>query len=164
MLRRNTLITVFVIGWTLLFQYETLRASYLSPLVLRLRSAPALSEAEGLAGRELPKLPFLFPPAGWIMFFNIDKSYGFAEVYGIRGGQQMLLDPHDILETKAISYDNIHRNVLVGVLSRVDAQSFCRFLRRKFPSYDEFLVVYAQYPDLITTPDRILRQLAYRCQ
>ena len=148
MLRRNTLITVFVIGWTLLFQYETLRASYLGPLV----------------GRELPKVPFLFPPAGWIMFFNVDRSYGFAEVYGVRDGDRVLLDPHDILETKAVGYDNIHRNVLVGVLSLADAQSFCRFLHRKFPSYDEFLVVYAQYPDLVTTPDRILRQLAYRCQ
>ena len=156
MLRRNTLITVFVIGWTLLFQYETLRAGYLSPLVLRLRSAQA--------GRQLPKLPFLFPPAGWIMFFNIDKSYGFAEVYGVRDGVHVLLDPHDILETKAVGYDNIHRNVLVGVLSRGDAQSFCRFLRRKFPSYDQFLVVYAQYPDVIKTPDRVLRQVAYRCQ
>ena len=148
MLRRNTLITVFVICWTLVFQYETLRASYLSPL----------------AGRELPKLPFLFPPAGWIMFFNIDKSYGFAEVYGVRDGEHVLLDPHDILETKAVGYDNIHRNVLVGVLSRGDAQSFCRFLRRKFPSYDQFLVVYAAYPDVIKTPDRVLRQVAYRCQ
>ena len=98
------------------------------------------------------------------MFFNIDKSYGFAEVYGVEGSKQILLDPHDILETKAVGYDNIHRNVLVGVLSRADKASFCRFLRRKFPSYDEFLVVYAQYPDLIMTPDRILRQLAYRCQ
>ena len=147
MLRRNTLITVFVICWTLLFQYETLRASYLSPLV----------------GRELPKVRFLFPPAGWIMFFNVNPSYGFAEVYGVRGGERTLLDPHDILETKAVGYDNIHRNVLVGVLSREDAQPFCRFLRRKFPSYDEFLIVYARYPDLINAPDQILRQVAYPC-
>lgn len=148
MFRRNTLITVFVIVWTLLFHYETLRASYLSPL----------------AGRELPKVRLLFPPAGWIMFFNVDPSYGFAEVYGIRESERVLLDPHDILETKALGYDNIHRNVLVGVLSRGDKVSFCRFLLRKFPSYDEFLVVHAQYSDLITTPDRILRKAAYRCQ
>ena len=148
MLRRNTLITVFVICWTLIFQYETLRAGYLSPL----------------AGRELPKLPFLFPPAGWIMFFNVDKSYGFAEVYGFRGSQRAKLDPHEIFETRAVGYDNIHRNVLVGVLSRGDAQPFCRFLRRKFPSYDGFLIVYGQYSDLINTPDLVLRQIAYRCQ
>ena len=147
-LRRNTLITMFVICWTLVFQYETLRASYLSPLV----------------GRELPKLPLLFPPAGWIMFFNVNRSYGFAEVYGFRSGEPVQLDPHEILETRAVGYDNIHRNVLVGVLSRADKASFCRFLRRKLPKYDQFLVVYAEYPDVINTPDRILRRVAYQCQ
>ena len=148
MLRRNTLITVFVICWTLLFQYETLRAGYLSPL----------------AGRELPKVQLLFPPAGWIMFFNVDPSYGFAEVYGILGGERVLLDPHDILETKAVGYDNIHRNVLVGVLSREAPRPFCGFLHRKFPGYDQFLIVHAEYPDLISAPDRVLRRVAYQCQ
>ena len=147
-MRRNTLITWFVICWTLLFQYETLRANYLSPL----------------AGRELPKLKFLFPPAGWIMFFNIDRSYGFAEVYGIRDRQPFLLDPHDIFKTRAVGYDNIHRNVLVSVLSRRDASAFCRYLHRKFPAYESFAVVAAEYPDLIETPDRVLRQVAYRCE
>jgi len=145
--RRRT-ITWFVICWTLLFHYETLRANYLSPL----------------AGRELPKVQLLFPPAGWIMFFNVDPSYGFAEVYGIRGNERVLLDPHDILETKAVGYDNIHRNVLVGVLSREHAQPFCRFLRRKFPEYDEFFVVYAEYPDVVNMPDRVLRRVAYQCR
>jgi hypothetical protein len=148
LLRKNTLITVFVICWTLLFQYETLRASYLSPLV----------------GRQLPKLPFLFPPAGWIMFFDVDKSYGFAEVYGIRDGRPSLIDPHEIFETRNVGYDNIHRNVLVSVLSAPHADDFCRYLRHKFPASDAFAVVAAQYPDLIETPDRILRALAYRCQ
>ena len=146
-LRRNTLVTVFVVCWTLIFHYETLRANYLSPLV----------------GRELPKLPLLFPPAGWIMFFNVDKTYGFAEVYGIQGTEPVKLDPHDILRTKAVGYDNIHRNVLVGVLNRHDAPSFCRYLRRRFPTYDSFAVVYAHYPDIVETPERILRQVAYRC-
>ena len=147
-LRRNTLITWFVIVWMVLFHYETLRHNYLSPLVKR----------------ELPKTPLLFPPAGWIMFFNVDKSYGFAEVYGIRQDKPTQLNPHDILETKAVGYDNIYRNVLVEVLYKEHAPRFCQFLRRKFPSYDSFAVVYARYPDLIETPDRILRQLAYRCQ
>jgi hypothetical protein len=147
MRRRNFFITAFVILWTLVFQYETLRANYLSPL----------------AGRPLPKLAFLFPPAGWIMFFNVDPSYGFAEVYGIRRGAPTKLDPHDILETKALGYDNIHRNVLIGVLYRESAQEFCRFLERKFPQYDAFAVLYGQYPDVVKMPDRVFYQVAYRC-
>ena len=195
--RGHARITGFVILWTLVFHYETLRANYLSPLVF----GPPRTTAEGRPlRRQLPKLPLLFPPAGWIMFFNVDQSYGFAEIYGIRGNRPSLLDPHDIIETRSVGYDNIHRNVLIAALSpstvgtpeqcaelrRVDPQEyratvlvgacndppsqpvaslpFCRFLRRKFPSYDSFAVVYAQYPDLIETPDRILRQVMYRCQ
>jgi len=146
-LRRHTLITWFVVAWTLLFQYETLRASYLTPLLKR----------------ELPKLPLLFPPAGWIMFFNVDRTYGFAEVYGLRGSEVAQLDPHDIFETRAVGYDNIHRNVLVGVLYRDRAPAFCRYLHRKFPGYDAFAVVHAEYADVVNAPDRILRQVAYRC-
>jgi hypothetical protein len=148
LLRRNRAITWFVICWTLLFHYETLRANYLSPLLKR----------------ELPKLHLLFPPAGWIMFFNIDRAYGFAEVYGIKDRTPMLLDPHDILETRAVGYDNIHRNVLIGVLYPQRAPQFCPFVKRKFPEYDSFAVVYAQYPDIVKTPERILRQVVYRCE
>ena len=144
--RRRT-ITWFVILWTLLFHYETLRANYLSPA----------------AGRPLPKLPLLFPPAGWIMFFHVDKAYGFAEVYGLRQGEAVPLDPHEIFATRAVGYDNIHRNMLVGVLERHDAPGFCRYLHRKFPDEAAFAVVYAQYPDLIQTPERILLQVVYRC-
>ena len=145
--RRGILITVFVVCWTLIFGYETLRANYLSPLFKR----------------PLPKLPLLFPPAGWIMFFNVDRSYGFAEVYAIRNGQLALIDPHRIFSTRAVGYDNIHRNVLVGVLEADRAPAFCRYLRRKFPDADGFVVVYANYPDLIAAPDRVMRQIAYRC-
>ena len=148
MLRRSVPITWFVICWTLVFQYETLRLNYLSPLFKR----------------QLPKLPLLFPPAGWIMFFNVDRSYGFAEVYGFRGEVPVKLDPHDIFETTAVGYDNIHRNVLVGVLDRREAPAFCRYLRRKFPAYDSFAVLYGQYPDIVRTPDRVLYAVAYRCQ
>lgn len=145
--QRNTLITWFVAAWLVLFQYESLRAGFLSPA----------------AGRPLPKTPLLFPPAGWIMFFNVDRAYGFAEVYSSRGRQRTLIDPHDILETKAVGYDNIRRNVLVGVLSQEAAPGFCRFLRRKFPDEDSFSVVYAQYPDIVDAPDRVERYVAYRC-
>ncbi len=145
--RRNTLITWFVIGWTLLFQYETLRANYLSPLL----------------GRQLPKMALLFPPAGWIMFFRVPPEYGFAEVHGIRDGQPTVLDPHRIFETTAVGYDNIRRNVLVGVLSPGEARRFCRYLRRKFPAYDSFLLLYGRYPDLVNAPERVEYQPLYQC-
>jgi hypothetical protein len=148
MLRRSILISWFVALWLILFNYESLRANYLIPLT----------------GRQLPKTRLLFPPAGWIMFFNIDRSYGFAEVYAIRGSTNRKLDPHDIFETKAVGYDNVHRNMLVGVLYRDRSADFCQYLRRKFPGHDAFAVVYAQYPDFIAAPDRIQRQVAYRCQ
>ena len=148
MRRRGLSISLFVVCWTLVFGYETLRANYLIPLF----------------HRPLPKLAFLFPPAGWIMFFNVDRGYGFAEVYGVRGGHPTLIDPHRIFSTRAVGYDNIHRNVLVGVLEAGRAKDFCRFLRRKFPDEEEFVVVYANYPDLMALPEQIVRQVAYRCQ
>ena len=144
---QRVLITWLVIGWTLLFHYESLRAHYLSPLL----------------HRELPKLPLLFPPAGWIMFYQIDPTYGFAEVRGLQGSTWHRLDPHTIFTTRALGYDNIHRNVLVGVLSRTDAGTFCRYLRRKFPQYEAFAVLYGQHPDLINAPDTVRYQLAYHC-
>ncbi len=147
MLRRNTLITWFVIGWTLLFQYETLRAHYLSPL----------------AGRPLPKMALLFPPAGWIMFFRVEPAYHFAVVHGIRRGQPIALDPHAIFETRAVGYDNIRRNVLVGVLYRETAGPFCGYLHRKFPAYDRFHVFSGAYPDLISAPERVVYEPAYQC-
>lgn len=148
MWRRPSAITWFVICWMLVFHYESLRANYLNPL----------------CHRRLPKLPLLFPPAGWIMFFHIDPRYGFAEVYALRDGRTVQLDPHDIFSTTAIGYDNIHRNVLVGVIDQDRAEPFCRYLRRKFPDDEALAVVYGEYPDVVQTPDRILRQIAYRCQ
>ena len=148
MSRRNAAITWFVICWLSVLLYETFRYNYLSPLI----------------GRPLPKLALLFPPAGWIMFYEVDNTYGFAEVYGMRGGQPSMIDPHDIFETKAVGYDNIHRNVLVGVLSQDRAPAFCRYLRRKFPQHESFAVLYGQYPDVIAEPRRVEYRVAYRCQ
>ena len=165
MSRRHVWISLFVIVWISLFHYETLRLRYLSPLV----------------GHELPKLKGLYPPAGWIMFFNVDRTYGMAEVYGLQRpsdfiqgaipsgveGQPtyhpVLLDPHTIFATRFLLYDNIRRNVLISVLSPSRAKDFCQFLTRKFPSYERFAVVYAQYPDVADRPTDVQRQLAYRC-
>ena len=147
MQRRDVAITWFVIVWLSIFTYETFRASYLSPLFKR----------------ELPKLPLLFPPAGWIMFYRVDPSYGFAEVRGIRAGQPITLDPHEIFSTKGVGYDNIHRNMLVGVLNSSAAPSFCRYLHRKFPQYEAFAIFYGQYPDVTQDATHPIYQLAYRC-
>ena len=144
---RNLWISLFVIVWVAVFHYETLRLNYLSPL----------------AGRELPKLKFLYPPAGWIMFFNVDRSYGLAQVYGIQAGQPVLLDPHEMFATRFIGYDNIRRNVLISVLSAHDAPQFCRYVARKFPQYEAFAVAYVTYPDLVERPGDTRAQLAYRC-
>ena len=148
MRHRNVWISLFVFVWIAVFHYETLRLNYLSPL----------------AGRELPKLKFLYPPAGWIMFFTVDRSYGFAEVYGFRQGSPFLLDPHDIFATRAVGYDNIRRNVLITVLSPSASLPFCRYLRRKFPQYEQFSVVYAAYPDLVDQPSHVVHQVAYQCR
>ncbi len=90
LLHRHTLISLFVVVWVAVFHYESLRLNYLSPL----------------AGRVLPKLRFLYPPAGWIMFFRVDRSYGFAEVHGIKEGRPTLIDPHRIFATRFVGYDN----------------------------------------------------------
>ncbi len=149
LLPRRGWVSALILAWILLFQYESLRAAYLNPLF----------------DRPLPKVPLLFPPAGWIMFYAVDARYGFAEVRGVRGDTLEPIDPHRIFRTPAVGYDNIHRNVLVGVLSRDLAPDFCRYLRWKFPAYEGFLVLYGEYSDLINRPDDPPRYgLAYRCQ
>lgn len=144
---RNRCITLFVLAWLLLYSYETLRLHYLSPLV----------------GRELPKTPLLFPPAGWIMFYAVGEREGHVEVYGLRNRRPELIDPHRIFATRWVGYDNIRRNILITVLSRAYAPSFCRFLRRKFPAYEGFLVAYAETPSVTERPPRVFRQVMYQC-
>ncbi len=98
------------------------------------------------------------------MFFNVDESYGLAEVYGVKEGKAEFIDPHKIFETKAVLYDNIHRNCLSTVLGAHYRKSFCRFLKRKFPQYEQFLVVGAYYPSVVKTPDKKLQNVEYVCQ
>ncbi len=145
---RNVLISIFVVVWLVVFHYESTRHFYLEP---------------GLK-RSLPKVKFLFPPAGWIMFYNVGKGYGFTEVYGVKDGKTQLIDPHQILQTRAIGYDNIHRNALVAVLSGDVARPFCQFLHRKFPYFERFYVTYASYPDLIERPFEKTQTVAYECK
>ena len=154
---RQACISVFVVIWIALFHYETLRLNYLTPLARRW--LPQLS-----ADRSLPKFKFLYPPAGWPMFYHLDRSYGFAEVYGLAAGQPFLIDPHAIFETRFVWYDNIRRNVLLSALSPESAPSFCRYLHRKFPQFEAFAVMEGGYPDLIGHPDQRGYQTAYQCR
>jgi hypothetical protein len=149
---RNVYITIFVIVWTIVFHYESIRYFYLDPILIK------------HTGQPLPKFKFLFPPAGWIMFFNVNDASGFVEVYGIKDKVPQLIDPHLILQTRTFGYDNIHRNILGQVAASSQKKSFCGFLDRKFSYYDDFLVVYIYYPSLTQEPQGILKNVIYRCE
>ena len=146
---RKVLISIFLVGWICLFHYESLRGFYLSPLL----------------GFRLPKFPLLFPPAGWIMFYEVGASWSTAEVYGVREkGPPELIDPHRIFETRFVGFDNIHRNMMVNVLDQRRAPEFCAFLRRKFPAYSDFEVRIAGYPDLVfEKPPKKMERPLYQC-
>lgn len=144
---RRIAIGVFVAAWLFVFNYESLRYNYLGRWL----------------GADLPKVRWLFPPAGWIMFYRVDGADGRAEVYGRKGAQAELIDPHRIFATRWVGYDNIHRNVLITVLRPAYAGDFCRYLRRKFPEYDGFVVMEAWVPSVVEKPQETVRQLAYRC-
>ncbi len=145
---RNVIISIFVVVWLLVFYYESSRIFFLEPLLQR----------------PLPKVKFLFPPAGWIMFYSVGDEFGYVEVFGMKDGRSQLIDPHDILQTRAIGYDNIHRNALITVASRNVAQPFCAFLQRKFPEFDNFMITYVNYPSL-TQPSRVRQQrVLYECK
>lgn len=145
---RNKLITVFVMIWLAVFHYESCRAAFLDPLF----------------HQKLPKVKFLFPPAGWIMFYAVGDNYGYTEVYGIKDGRTQLIDPHDILQVRPIGYDNIHRNALVLVLDERMRVPFCGFLKHKFPYFDGFWVMYANYPSVTKEPLRKEQGLVYECR
>ena len=56
---RNTIITIFVIVWLTVFHYESTRGYWL----------------ESIFKTKLMKVKFLFPPAGWIMFYKHDVNF-----------------------------------------------------------------------------------------
>ena len=144
---RNKVISGFVLIWCLLFAYQTLRYNLLNPLL----------------SLELPRIPLLFPPAGWIMFYQINPTFGTAEIHGIRSKRTTRLNPHQIFQTKTIGYDNFHRNILSEVLDEPRAPLFCDYLNWKFSDYESFLVIYRYYPDVVQKPDYFKKALAYSC-
>src|SRR3989338_2699266 len=144
---RNAAISVFVVLWLFIFHYESTRIFYLATAT---QSDP-------------PKFKFLFPPAGWIMFFNVDDTYSHVEVYGKMGESVHSIDPHDIFRTRTFGFDNIHRNILSNVGSGDHAAAFCRYLSWRLPSYEDFVVMAVYYPSLVKEPYRRRQEVLYRC-
>ena len=156
---RNIGITLFVICWSLAYHYMSVKHFYLQPLV----------------NRPLPRVPMLFPPAGWIMFYNVDDSFGEVRVYGIkgvdlqaqgrdvymRGKEYHLIDPHAIFRTRTVFFDNIHRGLMHGAVGR--QKPFCDFLEYRFPYYDAFEVRYIGYPSMTKEPYKRVEQVYYQC-
>ena len=147
MTRRNIGISVFVILWLILFNYESLRLRYLCPAL----------------GCDLPKCHFLFPPAGWIMFFQVGPSEVRAEVYGKKGEKLEKIDPHRIFDNRWLGYDNIRRNVLVTVLDPNTAPNFCPYLERKFPEYESFYIMQAVFPSVLKEREKPELHTVYTC-
>lgn len=98
------------------------------------------------------------------MFYNVDDQFGYAEVYGVKEQMTHLIDPHDILETRFIGFDNIQRNVLSSVLSTPMQKPFCRFLERKFPEFDRFLITAVQVPSITQQPRIRYQRVYYDCE
>lgn len=144
---RNTFITVFVILWLGLFHYESIRHFYLQP---------AFQKA-------LYKVKFLFPPAGWIMFFRVGEGFGYTEVYGVKDQKSQLIDPHSIFRTRTIMFDNIHRGILGSVADKTRAPQFCRFLRYRYPYFDSFFITVIYYPSMTKEPFKRFSEVRYQC-
>jgi hypothetical protein len=144
---RNAIITIFCILWIAVFHYESIRYFYLNPFFKK----------------DLPKVKLLFPPAGWIMFFDVDDVFGATEVYGVKDKIPQLIDPHDIFRTRTIGFDNIHRGIMGSAASKGMEQQFCGFLQRRFPYYDDFMIVQRYYPSITKEPYKQYEQVLYRC-
>ena len=96
------------------------------------------------------------------MFYNVDDRFGYIEVVGQKGNEMYFIDPHEIIETRTIGFDNIFRNILSQMGNKRSSQAFGRFLKRKFPEYDGFVVSYIYFPDLVHRPQYRERRLLYR--
>jgi len=141
------MITIFVIVWSCAFHYESVRGYFLNPLF----------------DTTLPKVKFLFPPAGWIMFYNVDDHFGHAQVFGVKDKGSQPIDPHDIIPTRFIGFDNIHRGILGNALRRQNRYSFCRYMERKFPYFDNFVFSWVDYPNLSENRHQRKQQIVYQC-
>ena len=98
------------------------------------------------------------------MFFNVDDRFSYAKVYGVKGKSVLEIDPHDILPTRFIGFDDVHRNVLGTILDEGTSRPFCRYIERKFPEFDNFLVTLVYYPSVVKSPRLYVEQPMYQCR
>lgn len=98
------------------------------------------------------------------MFFNVGDSASNVEVYGINeDGHPQFIDPHHILQTRPIGYDNIHRGALSAFVAPENRRQACAFLFRNLPYFKGFFVTYVQYPSLSQGRFKEKRFVAYQC-
>jgi len=148
---RNAAISLFVVIWLFIFHFESTRYFYYKE--------PIAKKIEEV----VPKFKFLFPPIGWIMFYNIDDSFGHVIVYGKKGDETQPLDPHEIFRTRTIGYDNIHRGILGTASYKQNVHRFCRFLYHRFEYFDTFIVSMAHYPQRSVEPYKRIQNVLYTC-
>ncbi len=99
------------------------------------------------------------------MFFNVDDHAANVEIFGIKEGKPaQLIDPHQIFQTRQIAYDNIHRGVMFSFMAEHARPQACRFLLRKFPYFQKFLVTYVEYPSPSKSPMEQNRYVIYQCE
>ena len=146
--QRNACITIFVILWCLAFHYESVRHFYLEPFF----------------HRSLFKVPFLFPPAGWIMFYQVDETYSHIRIFGFKNGQNYEIDPHEVFRVRTIGFDNIHRGVIGAAASEKNQDAFCKQLFTRFKNnFERFSILYEYYPSFVTDPYKRYQQVFYSC-
>lgn len=144
---RNILITLFVIVWTIIFHYESARYFYF----------------QRWFNRPLPKMKLLFPPAGWIMFYEVTRQSGNVEVYGVKNSVPQLIDPHDIFRTRTFGFDNVHRGIMSVAADEKNKTRFCGFLRKRFPYFDQYVITYDYYPDITKERHQKWQTVLYQC-
>ncbi len=151
---RDCFINYFVVIWLFLFFYYNTRSFLLEPFLRGAFRNPTLT----LEGNK-----FLFPPAGPIMFYNVNSAFGHHRVLGIKNEEAFELDPHDIYLTRTFFYDNVHRGVLGEIGDLSNAPSFCYTMYRRMPEFDDFVVTLRVYPSLTTSRYVYREKLIYHC-
>lgn len=81
----------------------------------------------------------------------------------MKGKNVVPIDPHDIIRTRTIFFDNIHRGILGTAAETGRAKPFCRYLNQKFPYFDAFIVTGNYYPSITKEPYNRIQNILYQC-